>query len=154
MTIKEKSLYTSIYKYLDENQIEELDDEDILIINTIELDTREFIKKIGIPINLMGYKFIKESIYIELLKETHYNLKEDDATMNIIAIENNVNKNRIYKNIRYAIEFLKNNKDYSELNKFLGRKVFSRFGMPSNLEFILYSAEKIRDNIKYYTFRN
>ncbi|WP_414698702.1 sporulation initiation factor Spo0A C-terminal domain-containing protein [Peptacetobacter sp. AB845] len=155
METNEKILYTSIYKYLEEAQVEDLNDEDIKFINTIELDTREFIKDIGIRASLKGYKYIKESIYVELLKDTKYDVKEYNTLITTIAEENNTEKYNIERSMRYAIEVLKNSRDYNELNKFLGKDVFSKYNMPTNLEFIFYAAEKIRDSkSKCNTFRN
>ena len=95
METNEKILYTSIYKYLEEAQVEDLNDEDIKFINTIELDTREFIKDIGIRASLKGYKYIKESIYVELLKDTKYDVKEYNTLITTIAEENNTEKYNI-----------------------------------------------------------
>lgn len=155
MNNNEKILYMSIYKYLEENQKDKLNDDDITLINTIESDSREFMQEIGIRNNLKGYKYLKESIYLELLKDTKYDIKKYNTLIKAIAEENHTEKLNIERSMRYAIEVLKNSRDNDELNKFMGRKFFSKYDMPTNLEFVFSAAEKIRDSkSKVNTFRN
>ncbi|WP_300279888.1 sporulation initiation factor Spo0A C-terminal domain-containing protein [Peptacetobacter sp.] len=155
MTNDEKFLYMSIYKYIEENQKNSLNEKDIILINTIEEDSIEFMQKIGIRSNLKGYKYLKESIYLELLSDTKYNIKEYNTLIKAIAEENNTGKLNIERSMRYAIEVLKNSRDYNELNEVIGKKIFSKYEIPSNLEFVFSAAEKIRySKSRRNTFRN
>lgn len=142
----DKSLYNTIYGYIGEEQYEELSMDDILYISSIEADTSEFINYLGVRTKLKGYKYIKESIYIELLRDTKYDIKLDSTTVGIIANQNHTEKTNIERSIRYAIQDLKKNRDYKELNKILGYNIFSKKENPSNMEFIFCAAEKIRNS--------
>lgn len=140
-------IYINSHNYLDESQKEELDIEDIRYINMIEADVVKFLNKIGVRTNLNGYRYLKESIYLELLKDTKYYVREKAALIKLIAEEHHTEKTNIERSMRYAIHDLAKNRNYKELNKILGGNIFSTHKMPTNMEFIFYAAEKIR-NVK------
>ena len=140
-------IYINSHNYLDESQKEELDIEDIKYINMIKADVIKFLNKIGVRTNLNGYRYLKESIYLELLKDTKYYVREKEALIKVIAEENHTCKTNIERSMRYAIQDLVKNRDCKELNKIMGGNIFSNYKIPTNMEFIFYSAEKIR-NIK------
>lgn len=142
--MEDRILYTSIYKYLEESQIKNLKKEDIWCISKIEFDTIEFVNNLGLRSSLKGYKYIKESISVELLGDTDYNIKSNGTIIGTIAKENHTGKNNIERNMRYAIEDLNKIRDYRELNKILGVNAFSKYGIPSNLELVFCAAERIR----------
>ena len=140
-------IYINSHNYLDESQKEELDIEDIKYINMIKADVVKFLNKMGVRTNLNGYRYLKESIYLELLKDTKYYVREKEALIKVIAEENHTCKTNIERSMRYAIRDLVKNRDCKELNKIMGGNIFSNYKIPTNMEFIFYSAEKIR-NIK------
>lgn len=139
-------LYNTIYGYLEESQYEKLSNEDILCINTIEADTSEFINNLGVRSRLKGYKYLKESICVELLRDTKYEIKNERTVFKTIATKNHTEKANIERSIRYAIQDLKNNRDYDELNEIIGHKIFSKYEMPTNMELVFYEVEKIRES--------
>lgn len=63
-----------------------------------------------------------------------------------IATKNHTEKANIERSIRYAIQDLKNNRDYDELNEIIGHKIFSKYEMPTNMELVFYEVEKIRES--------
>lgn len=142
----DRPLYNTICWYIEEDQYEELNIDDIRCISSIEADTSEFINYLGIRSKLKGYRYIKESIYIELLRDTKYDIKEDSTTIGAIANKNNTEKTNIERSIRYAIQDLKKNRDYEELNQILGCDIFSKNDIPTNMEFVFCAAEKIRNS--------
>lgn len=152
--MENKILYTSIYKYLEESQIKNLKKEDICCINKIEFDTIEFVNNLGLRASLKGYKYIKESISVELLGDTDYNIKRNGTIIGTIAKENHTEKTNIERNMRYAIEDLNKMKDYRELNKILGVNAFSKYSIPSNLELVFCAAERIRTSNIEIKIRN
>lgn len=143
--MKLSNIYINGCKYLNESQRDELDIEDIRFINMIESDVVEFMKKMGVRTNLNGYRYLKESIYLELLKDTKYYVREKAALIKVIADENHTEKTNIERSMKYAIQDLIKNRDYRELNKILGCNAFSKHKIPTNLEFIFYAVEKIRN---------
>ena len=146
MRCKDKPINNTICGYIEKDQYETLDIDDIRCISSIEVDTSEFINYLGIRSKLKGYRYIKESIYIELLRDTKYDIIEDSTTIAAIANKNNTEKTNIERSIRYAIQDLKKNRDYEELNQILGRDIFSKNDIPTNMEFVFCAAEKIRNS--------
>lgn len=141
-----KIIYNTIYGYLEESQCEKLNNEDILCINMIEADTSEFINNLGVRSRLKGYKYLKESICVELLRDTKYEIKDENTIIKTIATKNHTEKANIERSMRYAIQDLKKNKDYKELNEIIGRDIFSKYEIPTNLELIFCAVEKIRES--------
>lgn len=113
--------------------------------NTKELDVRitKVLTEIGIPANLLGFKYLRKSIHKCI----------DDPTLEcgivkklypIVATEFDTTPSRCERAMRHAIEFaFENNSDNTTIPKYFGYNTWYKKGKVCNSEFIATIADKI-----------
>lgn len=108
----------------------------------------KYLRKLGIPCNLIGYQYVSEAIYrcvVEpekinmVVKALYYELAEFYQTT----------PSRVERGIRHAIEVGAERGDLNFMEEMFGFTISSLKGKPTNSEFIGQVAEDIRINNQF-----
>ena len=116
--------------------------------NAIHIDISKLLHSLGVPSHIKGYQYIRESIYLM------YSIPD---TMGItkelypeIALRFDTTASRVERAIRHAIEVSWTRGDYNLMEEIFGHSVDYDRAKPTNSEFIVTLADKLRlDNNKY-----
>ncbi len=100
------------------------------------------LKSLGIPANVKGYAFLRESILIVLKDISSLNSMKDRIYTPIAEIYDTT-LSRTERNIRHAIEMSASRADPEAYEFFFGYSFDSEKGKPTNGEFISAVADKI-----------
>lgn len=107
-----------------------------------ENNISELLKSVGIPVNIKGFRFLKNAI--EIVATDISNL--DKITKRLyLQVANNFNSTptRVERDIRHAIEVAYNRGNPRLLNEIFGYTIDEDKGKPTNSEFIAMMADKI-----------
>ncbi len=102
----------------------------------------ELLKSVGIPVNIKGFRYLKNAI--EIVATDFSNL--DKITKRLyLQVANNFNSTptRVERDIRHAIEVAYNRGNPRLLNEIFGYTIDEDKGKPTNSEFIAMMADKI-----------
>lgn len=108
-----------------------------------ELMIVEHLRALGVPANLVGYRYLKCAIRLVLDKPGYI----DTITCGLypaVSKLNGTTPSRVERGIRHAIEVSWQRGDLEELHKYFGCVTSSSKGKPTNSEFIAAVAERIR----------
>jgi two-component system response regulator (stage 0 sporulation protein A) len=100
----------------------------------------ELLKSVGIPVNIKGFRFLKNAI--EIVATDISNL--DKITKRLyLQVANNFNSTptRVERDIRHAIEVAYNRGNPRLLNEIFGYTIDEDKGKPTNSEFIAMIAD-------------
>lgn len=103
----------------------------------------DFLKSVGIPVNIMGFRYLKSAI--ELVANDLSNM--DGVTKRLylqVAGFYNSTPSRVERNIRHAIEVAYNRGNPKLLNDIFGYTIDEDKGKPTNSEFIAMIADKVQ----------
>lgn len=107
-------------------------------------DICEILKKIGIPLHILGFKYIQDAVLI--VKKDPYKMNKFTwLVYQEIADKYESNPNRVERGIRHAIERAFTNGNYEEINKYFGNAYSKGEGKPTNKEFIAMLTELIKE---------
>ncbi|MEF9987816.1 MAG: sporulation initiation factor Spo0A C-terminal domain-containing protein [Christensenella sp.] len=104
------------------------------------------LKRLGIPVNIKGYKFLKEALQMvcaDPMKMRPLNLNVYEP----LARKYNSTDKCVERNIRHAIETAASRGDPKAFEEYFGYSISSEKGKPTNGEFIAALAEKLMTNI-------
>ncbi len=107
-----------------------------------ECNISELLKRVGIPVNIKGFRYLKNAI--EIVSTDFSNL--DKITKRLyLQVANNFNSTptRVERDIRHAIEVAYNRGNPRLLNEIFGYTIDEDKGKPTNSEFIAMMADKI-----------
>lgn len=107
-----------------------------------ENNISELLKSVGIPVNIKGFRFLKNAI--EIVSTDFANL--DKITKRLyLQVANNFNSTptRVERDIRHAIEVAYNRGNPRLLNEIFGYTIDEDKGKPTNSEFIAMMADKV-----------
>lgn len=111
--------------------------------NNIQISITKILHSLGIPSHIKGYHYIRESIYLiyknpELLGGITKELYPE------IAMKFETTSSRVERAIRHAIEVSWNRGDYDLMEEIFGHSVDYDRAKPTNSEFIVTIADKLR----------
>ena len=115
--------------------------------STLETEITTILHKIGIPVNISGYHFIREAVVatIEDFDFIHHSSKSLYVE---VAKSCDSNPDSVERAIRYAIEVAWDRGDFETLESIFGYTVSPSKGRPTNTAFIATLADNIRQNLK------
>ena len=102
----------------------------------------EILLQIGIPANLQGYQFLKESIKLVIDNPVYINAitKRMYPT---VASTFNTTACRVERAIRHALEVAYNKGKMKNINKIFGLKILADNERPTNSEFVALIADRL-----------
>ena len=113
----------------------------------LEQLTVNLLRDIGVPLRMVGYKYLKDAILIAL--------NEPDALMSItknvypeIAVRHETSSGNVERNIRYVIESTWNRRTDKKYEKIVDMVFKGSTKKPTNSEFILICSETIHFQMK------
>ena len=132
-----ESLEKRILDVVRNNQILQAEDPKMQIIIS------KLLHNLGIPSHIKGYQYIRESIYLiyqnpELIGGITKEIYPE------IAMKYDTTSSRVERAIRHAIEVSWNRGDYELMEEIFGHSVDYDRAKPTNSEFIVTIADKIR----------
>lgn len=110
--------------------------------NNLEQRVSNLLKKIGIPIHIRGYKYLKEAILTVCRQPGAVN-KMTTCIYPIISQMFTTTPQRVERSMRYAIEKAFDQGNFGVIYEIFGYTVNSSKGKPSNSEFIAMIADNI-----------
>lgn len=132
----------SLYQFKFVRVLRNNNSEPVLTYN-IEKKVTDIIHDLGIPANLLGYKYIREAIIICLFEESsRINITKDIYPQ--IALKYDTTPSRVERSIRNAIETAWSRGNIKLLESIFGYTVGIDKDRPTNFEFVALIADKIR----------
>ncbi len=132
-------LETKIKEMIKENdQIGWIDLYDVEIKTVVTRTLHE----LGVPSNIKGYKYLRESILINYNNPNIENITE--SIYSEIAKKYNTTISRVERAIRHAIEISWNRANYDFMEELFGYSIDSNKAKPTNSEYITTIADKLR----------
>lgn len=131
-----------------EDDYEHAEDRQAIETNNIQISITKILHSLGIPSHIKGYHYIRESIFLiyknpDLLGGITKELYPE------IAMKFETTSSRVERAIRHAIEVSWNRGDYDLMEEIFGHSVDYDRAKPTNSEFIVTIADKLRlENIK------
>lgn len=110
---------------------------------TIEVVGYRQLKHLGVPVNLAGYKYLKEAILLAL-EDPSIIRRMTQKMYPAIANVHGTTASRVERAIRHAIEYVYENTDHDILCKYFGNTVSAASGKLTNTQFISGVAEYIK----------
>ena len=119
-----------------------------LSIHTVEINSGKNLKatitallhEIGVPANLLGYKYLKDAIATAVNEPTVVNKGITKKLYPRVAKLHDTTPSRVERAIRHAIECAWDRGDLEVLSNFFGNTVSMHKGKPTNSEFIAMAA--------------
>ncbi len=111
--------------------------------NELQMSITKLLHSLGIPSHIRGYQYIKESICLmfknpDLIGQITKNIYPE------IALKFDTTSSRVERAIRHAIEISWNRGDYDLMEDIFGHSVDYDRAKPTNSEFIVTIADKLR----------
>ncbi len=128
--------------YVENEQINVLIDERKNTNKNLDEKLTNIFMTIGIPANIQGYKFLRDSIKIAIKQPNTIN----GITNHIypeIAQKYNTTNCRVDRAIRYAIEIAWNRGKIQNINSLFGADIYNVYEKPTNSELIALIADKL-----------
>lgn len=113
----------------------------------IEVIVTDFLKEIGVPAHIKGYRYLREAIMLCTFNTEMINCITK-LLYPTVAKRFNTTSSRVERAIRHAIEVAWDRGDVDILNSYFGYTVNGLRGKPTNSEFVAMIADKIRLMIK------
>lgn len=128
------------------------------IIKNMEKDIENLITeemmKLSIPTHIKGYKYIKTAVLIEINSPEQDDRRITKAIYPTIAKKFNSTPQKVERAIRFAVEVTCNRVYDYEANTFFRHFTETKTGRPSNSEFIMFIAEKVKlQNKDYFNYK-
>ncbi|MEI6100485.1 MAG: sporulation transcription factor Spo0A [Eubacteriales bacterium] len=103
----------------------------------------ELLKSVGIPVNIKGFRYLKNAI--EIVTKDFSNIEKITKRL-YLQVANNYNStpSRVERDIRHAIEVAYNRGNPKLLNEIFGYTIDEDKGKPTNSEFIAMMADKVQ----------
>lgn len=105
---------------------------------------RKFLKAIGVPMNLKGYRYICSAV-VHLSREK--GMKISLALYPMVAKEFGTTGSRVERAIRHAVERTFEVGNYDAMNEIFGPKVCASKGKLTNSEFMYATVEYLEDQL-------
>lgn len=115
----------------------------ILSDETLEEHIVSFIHEVGIPSHVMGYRYLKDALFITL----HEREKINAVTKVLypdIAAKNHTTPSRVERAIRHAIEIACTRGNSELMTSLFGYSINPNTGKPTNSEFIAAISDYLR----------
>lgn len=125
------------------NNIEKYGPQKIPKERTLENEVTRLLRKLGIPANLKGYKYIREAVIITVRDETIWNTTTKELYIKI-AHKFVSTPMSVERAIRHAIEIGLQRGNFQEFEKIFSYTMDAGKGKPTNKEFIIMLADKMR----------
>ena len=114
-----------------------------LYTNNLLLSITNILHELGVPSHIKGYQYVREAISIvydkpELIREVTKKIYPQ------IANKYNTTTSRVERSIRHAIEISWNRANYDYMEEIFGYSIDINKDKPTNSEYILTIADKIR----------
>ena len=110
----------------------------------------EMIHQVGVPSHIKGYQYIRDSI-VMCIDDGDYINSVTKMLYPDVAKRHNTTASRVERAIRHAVEVAWDRGDVVILNSLFGKAIHTGRGKPTNSEFIVMIADKIRlriDSVK------
>lgn len=118
-----------------------LDNSDV----SLECTIMRTMHDLGIPANVLGYRYLKEAIAITVNDESAVN-GITKIIYPAVAHKYNTTPSRVERAIRHAVEISFDRSDYDVFARYFGNTVSANKGKPTNSEYIAIVANNIRNN--------
>jgi two-component system response regulator (stage 0 sporulation protein A) len=109
----------------------------------LEFEVTEIMRKIGIPPNIRGYKYIRNAVMMAV-KDFEILNSITKQLYPAIAKGHNTTPNRVERAMRHAIEVTWSRGQLDAIDSIFGYTVNINKGKPTNSEFIAMMADKLR----------
>ena len=154
--IREVSEFGVTYYLLKPYAMEDLEDKIISVLNrnytkkTLNLHSNnlnneltKLLHELGIPSHIKGYQYIKEAILM-IYENTNYIGGITKELYPELGIKFDTTVSRVERAIRHAIEISWNRGSWDLMELLFGNSIDSEKGKPTNSEFLVTIADKIR----------
>ncbi len=154
--IREVSEFGVTYYLLKPYAMEDLEDKIISVLNknytkkTLNLhannlnnELTKLLHELGIPSHIKGYQYIKEAILM-IYENTNYIGGITKELYPELGIKFDTTVSRVERAIRHAIEISWNRGSWDLMELLFGNSIDSEKGKPTNSEFLVTIADKIR----------
>ena len=112
-------------------------------VDSDELTVTEILHQIGVPAHIKGYQFLRDAILLTMDEPDYINAVTKRLYPEI-AKKNGTTASRVERAIRHAIEVAWDRGDVDTLNSYFGYTIHNLRGKPTNSEFIVMIADKMR----------
>jgi len=120
------------------------------IKNNLQIDISKLLHSLGVPSHIKGYQYIRESVFLMYAKPDMLGGITKELYPEV-AVKFDTTASRVERAIRHAIEVSWTRGDYNLMEEIFGHSVDYDRSKPTNSEFIVTLADKLRLE-KIYTY--
>ena len=110
--------------------------------NNLQISVTRTLHELGVPSHIKGYQYIREGIILVYEDPKHLSMMKELYPM--IAKNHTSTVKNVERNIRHAIEISWNRGDWELMEDLFGNSIDVDKAKPTNREFILTIADKLR----------
>ena len=114
----------------------------------LKKEITKLMRELGIPANLLGYYYIRETIILILQREDSYVNQEVKVLYPDIAKKFNTTWQRVERAIRHCIEVSFTRGNLKKIDEIFGYTISFEKGRPTNSEFLFLLADEIENKIE------